>query len=133
MSNENTAEQNQSIEEMNTNKENNKSGKKSKHGSSKNIEYAKPDANKITVNITVKILQISRSKANTLAISQASVAVIVSEVVRDLQFFEDNMSSPFVEIPAWLVYNILCDGLSAVHEKLDENAVSGLPGIWDVS
>ena len=43
------------------------------------------------------------------------------------------MSYPFVEIPAWLVYNTLCDGLSAVHEKLDENAVSGLPGIWDVN
>ena len=78
MSNENTAEQNQTIEEMGTNDEKNKSEKKSKHVSSKNIEYAKPDANKITVNITVKTLQISRSKANTLAMSQASVAVIVS-------------------------------------------------------
>ena len=75
----------------------------------------------------------SRTKANTLALSQASVADIVSEVVRNLQFFDEIMSSPSVEIPAWFVYDTLCDGLSAFHEKLDENAVSGLPGIWDVS
>ena len=133
ISNNNTAEQNESIEETKTDIDKNKSAKKSKHIRTKNTEYAKPDANKITINITVKTLQISRSKANTLAMSQASITVIVSEVVRNLQFFDESMSSPSIEIPAWFVYDTLCDGLSALHEKLDENAVSGLPGIWDVS
>ena len=133
ISNNNTAEQNESVKEMKTDIDKNKSTKKPKHISTKNTEYARPDANKITINITVKTLQISRSKANTLAMSQASVTVIVSEVVRNLQFFDESMSSPSIEIPAWFIYDTLCDGLSALHEKLDENTVSGLPGIWDVS
>ena len=49
--NENTAEQNESIEETKTDIDKNKSAKKSKHISTKNIEYAKPDANKITINM----------------------------------------------------------------------------------
>ena len=64
ISKENTAEQNESVEETKTDIDKNKSAKKSKHISTKNTEYAKPDANKITINITVKTLQISRSNVS---------------------------------------------------------------------
>ena len=75
----------------------------------------------------------SQSKPNTLSMSQAIVAVMTSEVVQDINLFDETSLSHLVEVPAWFVYNTLCDGLSVIHVKLDENAVSGLPGIWDVS
>lgn len=96
-------------------------------------EYAKPDKNRVTITITVKTLQMSRSKPNTMSMSQANVGVITSEVVQDIHLFDGCLLSPLVEVPAWFVYNTLCDGLSVIHEKLDENTNSGVPGIWDVS
>ena len=76
----------------------------------------------------------SRSKPNTLSMSQPIVAVITSEVVQNFDLFDDSSLSPLVEVPAWFVYNTFCEGLSDLRKKkLDENAVSGLHGIWDVS
>ena len=96
-------------------------------------EYSKPDINRRTITITVKTLQMSRSKPNTMSVSQSNVGATKSEVVQDINLFDGCSLSPLVEVPAWFVYNTLCDGLNVIHEKLDENAVSGLPGIWDVS
>lgn len=131
--NEDTAKKKNLSQEVNNVNEINVTEKKKKRQTSKATDYAKPDANIVTITITVKTLQMSRSKPNTLSMSQAIVAVITSEVVQDINLFDETSLSPLVEVPAWFVYNTLCDGLSVIHEKLDENAVSGLPGIWDVS
>ena len=96
-------------------------------------EYSKPDKNRTTMTITVKTLQMSRSKPNTMSVSQSNVGATKSEVVQDINLFDGCSLSPLVEVPAWFVYNTLCDGLSIIHEKLDENTKSGVPGIWDVS
>ena len=131
--NEDKANKNNLTQEVNNANETNITEKKKKRQTCKVTEYAKPDEHIVTITITVKTLQMSRSKPNTLSMSQATVAVITSEVVQDIDLFYETSLSPLVQVPAWFVYNTLCDGLNVIHEKLDENAASGLPGIWDVS
>jgi hypothetical protein len=94
--------------------------------------YDKPNTDNISVIITIKSLQLSRSNKNNLALSQAPIAIVRADGITRLSAEEIDVTLQFFNISAWRMYDILTDGLNVMHDNINETAVGGVPGVWDV-
>lgn len=100
--------------------------------------YPVPEREKFEFEITIKILQTSRSNRNKLTLSRDVLETIIGRVT-SLEYLEDNTNITSTEeehceneyyIRAIGLINVLCYHVLSMYDKVNSTNTSG---IWDVS
>jgi hypothetical protein len=102
--------------------------------SNKNKEYLQPGMENISVQITLRTLQLNRSQKNTLTMSQSKVKTFLMQTeYKTCDYMDVPVMTPTIGVPAQFVYDVLIEGLTTYYAQLNEDVINGVAGIWDVS